>query len=128
MITGVVTADREPIIRLMVRGPTGREREIEAAIDPGFDGWLTLPHALIAQLALPWRRRGRAVLADGSQCVFEIYEGTVLWDGRKRRIPVDGADTGPLVGTALLDGCELNVQVRPAGKVTIKRLPGRRRP
>lgn len=41
MITGVVTADRQAIINLTVRGPTGQEHEIEAIVDTGFDGWLT---------------------------------------------------------------------------------------
>ena len=40
-----------------------------------FDGWLTLPAETIERLELQWRRRGRALLADGSECVFDIYEG-----------------------------------------------------
>lgn len=40
MITGVVTADREAVMRLSVRGPTAQEHEIEAVIDTGFDGSL----------------------------------------------------------------------------------------
>lgn len=81
MITGVVTADREAVIGLAVRGPTGQEQQIEAVVDTGFDGWSSLPPALIALLGLPWRRRGRALLADGSESVFDIYEGTVVWEG-----------------------------------------------
>ena len=125
MITGVVTVNREAVIRLAVRGAAGQEQEIEAVVDTGFDGWFSLPPALIAQLELQWRRRGRALLADGSECVFDIYEGTVLWDGRLRRIAVDEASAAPLVGMALLQGYELNVQVRNGGSVTIKVLPSR---
>jgi clan AA aspartic protease len=122
MITGLVTAEREAIIRLLVRGPLGLPQRIEAVVDTGFDGWLSLPPSLIALLGLPWRRRGRAFLADGSESLFDIYEGTVVWNRRRRRIPVDEADTSPLVGMALLNGYELNVQVRTSGKVTIKPL------
>lgn len=39
MITGIVTANREAIIRLMVRGPAGQQQKVEAVIDTGFDGW-----------------------------------------------------------------------------------------
>jgi clan AA aspartic protease len=92
-------------------------------IDTGFDGSLSLPPALVASLGLPWRRRGRALLADGSESLFDIYEATVVWDRRRRRIAVDEADTFPLVGTGLLNGYELKVQVRPRGNVTITRLP-----
>ncbi len=118
-ITGVVAADRQAIIRLTVRGPAGQEHEIEAIIDTGFDGWLSLPSSLIALLGLVWRRRGRALLANGSDSVFEIYEATVVWDGQDRRIPVDEAETTPLLGMSFLEGYELTIQVRSAGNVTI---------
>src|SRR6266571_1068204 len=104
MITGVVTANREATIQLAVRGPAGVEEQIEAVIDTGFDGWFSLPPAVITLLGLQWRRRGRALLADRSECVFDIYEVTVLWDGSLRRIAVDEASTAPLVGMALLHG------------------------
>ena len=122
MITGVVTDDRQAIIHLMVRGPTGQEQEIEAIIDTGFDGWLSLPSSLIVRLGLLWRQRGRALLADGRESVFDIYDATVVWDGEVRRIPVDEAETAPLVGMSLLEGYELIVQVRSGGNVIIKTL------
>jgi predicted aspartyl protease len=59
MITGVVTPFHQATIRLIVRGPTGQAQEIDAVIDTGFDGALSLPPADIAALSLPWRRRGR---------------------------------------------------------------------
>lgn len=123
MITGVVTADREATIRLAVRGPAGEEQAIVAVINTRFNGWLSLPASSISQLGLPWRQRGRALLADGSQRVFDIYEATVIWDGQPRRVPVHEADTAPLVGMSLLEGYELIVQVRSAGNVTITVLP-----
>src|SRR5262245_65452308 len=122
MMTGVVRA-REARLRLKVRGPRGREQEIEAVIDTGYTAWLTLPPALVATLGLGWHSVGRAILGDGSRCLLDVYEGTVVWDRRARRILVDEADTDPLVGMALLNGYELKVQVRARGRVTIKRLP-----
>ncbi len=74
MISGLVTGDRQALIHLTVRGPTGQEQEIEAIIDTGFDGCLSLPSSLIVLLSLVWRERGRALLADGSESVFDIYE------------------------------------------------------
>jgi clan AA aspartic protease len=125
MITGVVTASRQAIIRLTVRGPEGQEQEIDAVIDTGFDGTLTLSPALIATLGLVWRRRGRALLADGSESLFDIYETIVIWDGEPRRIAVDEADIDPLVGMFLLYGYELIVQVMEGGAVIIQPLPQR---
>ncbi len=123
MITGHVTAYREAVIPLNVDGPRNRGREINAVVDTGFNGFLTLPASLIQELGLVWRRRGRATLADGSDSVFDIYEATVIWDGRPRRIAVDEADCDPLVGMSLLYGCELIVQIVDGGRVSICPLP-----
>jgi clan AA aspartic protease len=125
MITGVVTASRQAIIRLTVRGPEGQEQEFDAVIDTGFDGILTLPPALITTLGLVWRRRGRALLADGSESLFDIYETIVIWDGEPRRIAVDEADIDPLVGMSLLYSYELIVQAIQGGTVIIQHLPQR---
>jgi len=123
MITGVVTAFRRATIPLAVRDATGQEHAIEAVIDTGFDGALTLPPTLIAALGLPWRRRGRALLADGTESLFDVYEATVLWDGTPRRVAVDAAEIDPLVGMLLLYGYELTVQAVEGGQVLIKALP-----
>ena len=123
MITGLVNVYREAIISLSVEGSEGQSREIDAVIDTGFDGFLTLPSSLIQELGLVWRRRGRAMLADGSDSLFDIYEATVIWDGRPRRIAVDEADCDPLVGMSLLYGYELTVQVIDGGRVVINPLP-----
>lgn len=117
MITGVVSAYLEALVRITVRGPGGQEQEIETVIDTGFDGALSLPPARIAALSLPWRRRGRALLADGSESLFDIYEATSVWDGTARRIAVDAADTDPLLGMALLYGYELTLQAVVEGAV-----------
>ena len=55
MIIGVVNGNLEAIIRLVVRGPNGQEDEIEAVIDTGFTGFLTLPPSLIVSPGLAWR-------------------------------------------------------------------------
>jgi clan AA aspartic protease len=122
MITGIVTAVREAVIDLVVRGQDGREEEIQAVIDTGFDGSLTLPAKFINSLGLPWRRRGRSLLADGNESLFDIYEATVIWDGKPRRIAVDEVDIVPLVGMSLLYGCELTIKIIENGSVLIKPL------
>ncbi len=124
MITGVVKSN-EANIRLKVKGRRGRELEIEAVIDTGYTAWLTLPSAVVATLGLSWQGMERFTLADGSQCIFDVYVARVHWDGKVRTILVDEADADPLVGMRLLRGHELKMQVRAHGKVTIKRLPRR---
>jgi clan AA aspartic protease len=107
---------------VVVHGSQGQEQEIEAIIDTGFNGSLSLPPALVAALGLPFRRRGRALLADGSEGLFDVHEATVVWDGQPRRVSTDAADTDPLVGMALLEGYELTVQAVDGGSVFIKAL------
>jgi clan AA aspartic protease len=124
MIVGVVQR-REPLIRLTIRGFRGLQQEVEAVVDTGYTGWLTLPPTVIGALNLRWRSSGRGLLADGSVSLFDVYQGKVVWDGRLRSVFVDEFDATPLVGMALLRGCELKILVRARGKVTIKRLPRR---
>ena len=123
MISGVVSGDRQAIISLRVRGYANRGQDVDAIIDTGFDGWLSLPASILALLGLVWRGRGRALLADGSESFFDIYEATVVWDGHARRIAVDEAETASLVGMGLLEGYEVTIQVQPGGSVTISNLP-----
>jgi clan AA aspartic protease len=122
MISGWVNAYREAIVRLTVRGLQGQEQTIEAVIDTGFNGYLTLPPALIAALGLPFRRNGRALLGDGSAVTFDIHEAVILWGGRSRRIPVDAAETDSLLGMGLLYGHELSVQIIEEGDAFIRPL------
>ena len=124
MITGVVKSD-EGRIRLRLKGLRGRRQEVEAVIDTGYTASLTLPPAIVAALGLRWRSMDRFTLADGSECLFDVYVAKVEWDGKVRPILVDEADADPLVGMRLLRGHELKMQIRARGKVTIKRLPGK---
>jgi predicted aspartyl protease len=64
MITGIVNTDFEPIISLSVCGFDGKIYIQDAIVDTGFNGWLSLPPRLIAQLNLRWKRRGRAISGD----------------------------------------------------------------
>ena len=63
-MVGILSRDLEATIRLTVRDESGGELEIEAVIDSGFSGFLTLPSALVASLALTWRGREDALLGD----------------------------------------------------------------
>jgi len=121
MITGIVR-DFEPIVPLSVCGSDLKVYSQDAIVDTGFDGWLSLPPDLIAQLDLRWKRRGRAILADGSECVFNVYEAIVIWDENPLTIPVDEADSDPLIGMSLMESYQLTVQVFEGGFVEISKV------
>jgi clan AA aspartic protease len=107
---------------LIVEGPHGQKQKIEAIVDTGYNGSLTLPSDLVTVLGLPFRRRGRAILADGSENFFDIYEASVALNEELHPIPVDAADSEPLLGMSLLHGHELTIQVVENGSVNIKKL------
>jgi clan AA aspartic protease len=121
MIAGIVNAEFEPIISLSVCGSDGKAYRQDAIVDTGFNGWLSLPPELITQLNLSWKRRGRAVLGDGSECVFDVYEAVLVWDGTLLTIPIDEADSEPLVGMLLMEGYRLMVQVVEGGRVELSK-------
>jgi predicted aspartyl protease len=78
--------------------------------------------SIIAELNLKWKRRGRAILGDGSECVFNVYEAVVDWDDTLLTIPVDEADSDPLVGMSLMEGYELKMQVFEGGYVKLRKV------
>ncbi len=119
MIRGFVNTDFEAIISLSISDSKGKIYTQDAIVDTGFNGWLSLPPDLIDQLNLKWKRRGRAILGDGSECVFNVYEAVVIWDGDYLTIPIDEADSEPLVGMSLMEGYQLTVQVCEEGSVEI---------
>lgn len=122
MIQGQVNAHREALVPLLLRSAQGEEQAVEAGIDTGYNGFLTLPPHLIEQLNFPFLRSSRAILGDGRIIEFDIHEATVVWNGRLRRIPVDAADVSPLLGMSLLYGHKLDIDVIEHGKVLIRSL------
>ena len=54
MMTGIVTACKEAVLRLTIRAANGQEFPYDTVIDTGYTGNLTLPLAAIATLGLRW--------------------------------------------------------------------------
>lgn len=120
MIEGVVNASHEALVTLVLHGPTGQTSEVNAVIDPGYSGSLTLPPELVAKLELPYVFSGKATLADDSEVGFRVHRVTALWDSRLRHIEADAVGSTPLVGMALLRAHSLYVEVTDGGRVIIQ--------
>ena len=120
MIEGFVNANLEAVVTLPLQGPAGRTREVDDVIDTGFNGYLTLPPMLVADLGLPVVGDGEAVLADGSETAFDVYGVTVLWNGQSRYVETGAVGVDPLVGMSLLDSHNLSIDVRKGGRVAIQ--------
>jgi clan AA aspartic protease len=122
MIHGVVNRNCEATISLVVGNENRQTKLIDAVIDTGYTGFLSLPREIIVALELPWTGIDRGTLGDGSEVSFEVYAARVIWDGEYRDIPVNEAETDPLVGMSLLYGYDLRIQAIEGGNVTINAL------
>ena len=123
MMMGNVNSRREAIIQFAVLGENNQRQAIKAVIDTGYTGLLTLPSAIITTLGLTWYMQEEGILGNGSLCLFNVFEASVIWDGQLKSIEVNESETDPLVGMGLLEGYELNIQGFAGGLVTIKPLP-----
>ncbi|MBE8995066.1 clan AA aspartic protease [Microcystis aeruginosa] len=122
MMQGIVDQNCEATIRLVVGNLDSQRQMIDAVIDTGFTGFLTLPSSVLADLNLRAYRREEGILGDGSTCIFDVYRGLVIWDGELRRIDINESDTEPLVGMSLLYGYRMQLDVIEGGTVTIQAL------
>ena len=102
MIRGIVTGHEARII-LQIRGRDKRFHAIKAIVDTGFDGWVSLPPMLVANLDLRWKGEGSGILADGSESRFDVCDAAVQWHGRARRVPVYAIGAMLLIGMAALE-------------------------
>jgi len=123
MMTGVVNASGEAMLRVGVGDLATQRIVVDAVIDTGYTGNLTLPPSTITALNLPWRGSEEGVLGDGSTQMFDVYSATIIWDGEFRTIKVNESDTDPLLGVGLLYGYEVCIQTINGGTVTVKALP-----
>lgn len=119
MISGQVNAKLEAVRLLQIEGKYNAIPDIEALIDTGYSGYLTLPSALIAELGLENFATGQLTLADGTKVTADLYTATINWDGQPRTIEVDALESEVLVGMALLEGCDLHVRIAIGGQTTI---------
>ena len=121
MIHGVVNQSCEAILPIVVKNDT-RTQLVDAVIDTGFSGFLTLPFSTIESLDLIWKGRDMATLGDGTSYIFEVYIAVVIWDGQYRTIDINESETMPLIGMQLLRGYDLRLQAIEGGSVTIEAL------
>jgi clan AA aspartic protease len=122
MMQGIVDRNCEATIRLVVGNTDSQRQVIDAIIDTGFTGFLTLPLSVLLNLGLQAYRREQGTLGDGSTCIFDVYRGMVNWDGEFRRIDINASETTPLVGMSLLYGYRVQFDAIERGLVTIQSL------
>jgi clan AA aspartic protease len=111
------------MLQLEIEDSSGHLHTIDAVIDTGFTGDLTLPNARIYALGLPWVGELVGQLADGSVQMIDIYDAILIWDGNPVTVRIQAVETTPLLGTRLLAGHELKIPFVLGGAVTITPIP-----
>ena len=120
MLTGRVTAENEAVVYIQVLGPAGQVVPVEAAIDTGYNGFLTLPMSLIRDLDLPFKGTARATLGDGNEVRMDLFLAAVAWEEEPCEVLVLASEGGVLLGMAMLAGSRVDVEAE--GDVTIESL------
>jgi predicted aspartyl protease len=120
MIQGYVTAERQAIVSMKLRGADGAEIVIDGAVDTGFTEYLTLTYDLIEALGLKRRDSVPMTMADGTERLFAEYVGYTWWDDAWRLIPISAGETFTLIGMALLSGHTVCITVVEGGPVEIE--------
>ena len=115
----------EARITVAVAGPSMEFWEVEAVIDTGFSGWLTLPEVAVRELDLQIYRRRRVRIADNRVTWMLTYRAVAQWQGRQIDILVHQTENPrPLLGTAMLEHCRLTVDMQEGGPVAVTPLAG----
>jgi len=122
MMHGIVNLRREATLTVVVGNSNRQLQAIETVIDTGFTGFLSLPSAIIATLNLPWTASDIVTLGDGSETLFDLYTGVVIWDGQYHDVYIAESETEPLLGMAMLYGYRLQVDAVEGGIVKIEAL------
>jgi clan AA aspartic protease len=122
MIQGFVNVRREALLPLVVSNANGKKQVVEAVIDTGFNGFLTLPSIIITTLNLSWTASDIVTLGDGSETIFDLYANNVIWDRQYREVDVAESETEPLIGMALLYEYRPQIDTIEGGLVKIEML------
>ncbi len=117
-MTGSFTSEGEPALPVHVAGPAGT-LNIDAVVDTGFNGELTLPQEQIDALGLPKATVTEVILADGRVRDVPMYDAEAVLAGLSREVFITEAPTTPLIGTGLLWGFSLYVEFQTGGAVEV---------
>jgi clan AA aspartic protease len=120
MMQGFVNQNCEAMMPIVVGRDNKSTQLIEALIDTGFTGFLSLLLSIIESLGLPWIFSDSVTLGDGSEVIFQMYRATVIWDGQFKAVDVAASESEPLLGMSLLYGFKLQGEAIERGTVTIE--------
>lgn len=124
MIAGHINANRELVMPIRLLDANQHVHRLEAVVDTGFEGDLSLPPDRIRDLGLRFVQHIDMVVATGRTFRVNSYYGIAIWRGERRPIRILEAEGRPLIGVNLLWGSLLTAEMTDNGAVTIGPLTG----
>ena len=100
-------------------GNNGVPGRVEAMVDSGFAGHLSLKPKQVDELQLRRIRTERVFLADGRTVNCDMYRVQVFWQDDLRTVEVASLNGHPLIGMGLLQGSELRMMVKDGGVIEV---------
>ena len=122
MIRGRVSQDLQVMVEVTLIGDAGQHQSVEIVLDTGFQGYLVLPPDVIRELGLQYPEQDTFVLASGEEVDFNTYLAMVSWHDRPRLVIVLEAESTALMGTFLLRGSRVVLDMEAGGGATIEEL------
>ena len=122
MIRGSVGEDQQARIAVDIMGDDGHSRSVEAVLDTGFNGPLSLPTDIVQMLGLQSVGQRTFELANGELFEFDVYLAAVAWHERPTDALVLRSEGSPLLGMTLLWGSRITFDALDGGEVTIEKV------
>ena len=111
-----------PVVQVELRGRDGRSVFVDAVLDTGFTGTISIPIGVIRELGIVRRRRETFVLADGSTSESSVYDGSVRFAGSWFETDIFSTHYIPTVGMRLLYGANISFDAVPDGDIEYRLL------
>ena len=93
---------------------------VRFTLDTGFTDDLSLPSAMIRSLGLPWVSAKRYEIATGESVEMNIFSARILWHGELRSVQIVQTEGIPYIGTNLILGNVITMQMWEGGEVIIE--------
>lgn len=119
MIEGRINDRYEPVITIRVSDPGGKQIEVDAVVDTGFNGFLCLPQEVVESLQMPYLYSRTARMADDQDRNMRLHQAEVVWDGQVRTVEAHASGATALVGMQLMTHHRLEMDIRIGGAVRI---------
>ena len=120
MIRGRVSQLGQALVAIDVLDSNGQLQPVDAVLDTGFTGYLTLPPDSVRSLGLPFAGYRTFELANGESVEFSNYHAMVSWHGRLSDVLVVESDSVPLVGMDLIWNSRVRMEAWADGEVVIE--------